>query len=389
MIRLDYFVVGYVEYKISKNDISRVAEIFLNESIAVKFNEDGSFFASLLNARKIESAMLGKIEFEKSLPLGIGGFLTKIRFRYGAIFALILSAFLFFYLGGKVWDVRVDGVPAELCETVKSELAQNGLSVGERWSGINKSHIEAAVLNNSDFVSWININRRGGVAYVTAALKEVHKTEERPSGYANVIAARDCIIEDITVRSGVAVVKVGQSVKRGDLLISGIIPTELGGGFCYADGEVRGRYSDSVSVTVPRVENYKVYADEYIKSLSINIFNFSLNIFKNYSNSSAMCDIIEEKSEFLLDGGKTLPFSLNKALAREYTVKTRNLTDKEMSERASQKMRESLSSFLADKELLSIETYGKLGEGGYDLSASMVLCGNVAKISDFEFKSEK
>ena len=127
--------------------------------------------------------------------------------------------------------------------------------------------------------------------------------------------------------------------------ISGIIPTELGGGFCYADGEIRGRYSDTVSVKVSQKEEYKIYTDEHIKSISLNIFNFSINIFKNYRNLSNMCDIIEEKSEFLLDGGKSVPIFFNKTVAREYSVEIRSLTKKEMSEKASELLRETLFDF--------------------------------------------
>ena len=43
-------------------------------------------------------------------------------------------------------------------------------------------------------------------------------------------------------------VKVGDVVKKGDLLISGVLPLELGGGFCTAQGEVKGRVADRVEV---------------------------------------------------------------------------------------------------------------------------------------------
>ena len=302
--------------------------------------------------------------------------------------ALLLSTVLFLYLNSKVWDVRVYGVSAELSEVIKDELSQNGLYVGASWNGINKSRVEAAVLSGSDAISWLNINRRGTVAYVSAVEKNVNQSKPKPSGYANIVADRDCIIEDIIVRRGVAAVKIGESVKKGDLLISGIIPTELGGGFCYADGEIRGRYSDTVSVKVSQKEEYKIYTDEHIKSISLNIFNFSINIFKNYRNLSNMCDIIEEKSEFLLDGGKSMPIFFNKTVAREYSVEIRSLTEKEMSEKASELLRETLFDFLSDKELVSIKTGGKLRNSEYELKADLVVRGSVAKISNFEFKSE-
>ena len=373
MIRIDYALLGYVVFKIDKNDISSAAEILLDNNISIRIDESGSFFSSLVKAEKIQHALVGKVKFERSLPLGIGGMLLRLRFRYGFLLALLLSTVLFLYLNSKVWDVRVYGVSAELCEVIKDELSQNGLYVGASWNGINKSRVEAAVLSGSDAISWLNINRRGTVAYVSAVEKNVNQSKPKPSGYANIVADRDCIIEDIIVRRGVAAVKIGESVKKGDLLISGIIPTELGGGFCYANGEFRGRYSDTVAVKVSQKEEYKIYTDEHIKNISLNIFNFSINIFKNYRNLSNMCDIIEEKSEFLLDGGKSVPIFFNKTVAREYSVEIRSLTEKEMSEKASELLRENLFDFLSDKELVSIKTGGKLRNSEYELKADLVV----------------
>ena len=126
----------------------------------------------------------------------------------------------------------------------------------------------------STAVAWLNINRRGTVAYVTVLEKEVHGQEVK-EGYSNVVAACDAVIEEISVVRGVACVKVGDSVKKGDLLISGVLPEEQGGGFCYAEGEIFGRVSESISVSVDEYKIKKTEKNSEIAHLDIKIFGFS------------------------------------------------------------------------------------------------------------------
>ena len=388
MVRIDRFLLGYIKIKIKENDISYAADCLLENNITATIGRKGEIVVSLSQAKKVKAALEGNVDFEASVPKGMGGFLINNRRRYGLICAFVSVFVLCIFLNGLVWDVRIEGVSDEVAKTLMTELFDNGLYVGADWDEINKSRVEAAVLSKSDSVSWININRRGTVAYVSALTKETHKEKEIPKGYANIVASCDCIIEEIVVRSGVSMVKVGQSVKAGDLLISGIIPSELGGGFCYADGTVRGRYSDSVFVTVSNEEEYKVYNGEFLKDVSLNIFNFSINIFKNYRNLSAKCDIIEEKSEFTLTDNKSLPISFTKTFVKEYVLQKRLLSISEMADKASLMLRDELNSFLFDKELRVITTNAAYSEEKYELYADMVLCGEVAKISGFEFETE-
>ena len=389
MIRPDKLILGYVRFSIDKNDISNAAELFLENNISVKISSDGHFFVSASKKKSVESIFEGKIEYSVSGIRGGYGFLLKLKSRYGLIFGLLLIAILFFVVSGKVWDVRIESEDEAFVKSVREELENLGLYAGADWSDVDKSRMEAEMLAESFDVSWININRRGFVAYISVIKKEHHALPNNPTGYANVIADRDCIIEDIIVKRGVPVVKVGESVKKGDLLISGIIPTELGGGFCYAEGEVRGRYSDEICVDIQSAEKIKVFSEEYTQAVTIGIFDFSLNIFKRYGNLPTLCDIIEEKSDFSFADGKMLPFSVVKTKIREFSFENQSLTESEMIKRASDMLKEKLNQYLSDKDLLSINTTGSFVSKGYKMSANMVLRGNVVKVAEFEYYSEK
>ena len=50
------------------------------------------------------------------------------------------------------------------------------------------------------------------------------KLTENGTYPCHIIAARDGVVRKIEVRTGIPLVKVGDTVKKGDILISGIIP---------------------------------------------------------------------------------------------------------------------------------------------------------------------
>lgn len=389
MINTDRLILGYVVFRIDKDDVQYATDLLLGANITAKISSDGRFAASLRDRGRIEELLRGKIEYSVSTPRGVSGVLGRLFQRRGIIAAIFVTFLLYLFLGRLVWDVRVESDDIDFANTVREELKNNGLYVGAEWGEIDKSSIEARLLSSSDNVSWININRRGCVAYVSVIRKEWNDAPTPPTGYANVVADRDCIIEEITVKRGVPAVKVGDSVKRGDLLISGIIPTELGGGFCYAEGEVRGRYSDGISVEVSSSFTDKIYGEEYTEKIMLSFFDFSINIFKRYGNLPSECDIIEEKSAFSLSDGKSLPISVTKTKVREYSYKTVSLSKDEMINLAKEEMQEKLNLFLSDKDLLSIRTDGGFSDEGYILFSELVLRGNVVKITEFEFNSEK
>jgi similar to stage IV sporulation protein len=223
----------------------------------------------------------------------------------------------------------------------------------------------------SHTVSWISINRRGGVAYVNVIDRIDHGEEEKKEGYSNIVASASAVIEEITVIHGVAKVKAGDSVKKGDLLISGVLPEESGGGFCYAEGIVLGRVSDSIDVSVPLEQEVKVSENRRLLSLDIKIFGFSLNILNRGRNSEELCDIIKSnRSAHLL--GKRLPISVLREYESVSETELKTLPADEVVAIARRQMAELLSEKLEGATLIRLKTDGEFTDSCYKISTSFV-----------------
>ncbi len=383
MARIDGIIFGYRVFRVAEEDTEALANALLSLGISSRIRNNSCEIRAK-DGEKLRKRLEGKVDFSESELLGLPGFIFRNRKRLGTALGLAIAILCIFYSSGRVWDVRVtnaDGIDAEGTLSLLEEL---GLQEGAKWRRIDLDKLEARFLAVSRDVAWININRRGTVAYVTVKEKTNYDEDVDGLGYCNIVAARDGVIEEITVKRGHAVVKPGDVVKAGDLLISGVIPGELGGGFLRAEGTVVARVFDTYSAEVAKISEEKVYVDGQRCELSYKILGFSINILKNSGNLPSGCDIINYKTEAVLFGRYELPIEKSVGIAAIYEIRTRSLTHEEMALSCGAKLRELISTELSGAELIKIRTRGGFTDTGYEMSADVTALFNVAGVAPIE-----
>jgi hypothetical protein len=165
-----------------------------------------------------------------------------------------------------------------------------------------------------------------------------------------------------------------------------VLPRELGGGFCTAQGEVKGRVADSVEVEVKRSEEKKMVKKKRLAKVTLNFFNFSINIFKIYGNLDSECDIIEEKETFSLLGNKKLPFSITKEYLSEYEIYEKVYSDDEITALAGKRLTSRLFSRLVNADLVKIKTFGEFTESGYRTYSDFIFCADVGRSLEYQIE---
>ena len=382
MVRVDLLIFGYCFVTVEDKDKGVASDILLKNGIGATVDVNGTFIIPYSKRDTVVKTFGDKVSYSISSGRGLLPLLLKNRDRFGVLLGIICFAFLMLLSSDTVWDVRIEGIDRESENDVLEELSDAGLSIGKRWSKINRSQIETNLLAESEKISWININRRGNVAYVKVSDKIIWEEKEEQKSTANIVALRDCVIEEIRVENGYPMVKKGESVKAGDLLISGVIPTELGGGFCYASGVVIGTYNEKIEVVTNNVITEKEYCERSLLSVSLNVFGHKINIFKRYGHYDDMCDIIEEKKDLQLY--KKLPVSISKTYVIPYKTESRELSEDECVGICSRELKEKLSVFLADKDTKRLVTKGEFLSDGYRMFCDATVSSPVGKIQEFE-----
>ena len=385
MARLDEFIFGYYKGSVSADDSCKLANLMLKQGICSSIDPTGKFSLSQKDLSRFLSGSRGKIRYDIGSPRGIYGFIRQNRQRYGLFISLILTLILAVISSGLVWDVRISGNESLPDYVIENALSNVGFGVGTSWRSIDKNVIESELLIEREDIAWISVNRRGTVAYVEVIESEnVGNREDAGPLYSNIVADRDGVVEEITVQSGVANVKIGDVVKKGDVLISGVVENESGTTFCRAQGYVR---AESVCDVVAFAERETVEKSVIGKStlyIKLVLFNFSINIFKNYGNYENTCDIIEEIRGFALFDKYELPIRIEKAYAYEYTNQAYIRSDDEIIATAKQELDSKIYTVFKDADVLKLRTVGEFYDLGYRLTSKVVYSAEIGKESAIE-----
>ena len=385
MVKIDALIFGYRRLRIDPGDLSALTSILIQNAIPSVINNDGTVTVKERDFEKIKRLISGRIDFSHSEPLGLYGFWKRLDHKLPIVTSVILSALIVIVLSEFVWDIRVEGNENITDSEIILLLSECGFEVGDFWLFVDRGEIEATFLDASNDISWINLNRRGSVAYIKVIEKDGGKENNSEDDNAsNLVASADCVIEEITVKQGTAVVKPGDAVKRGDLLVIGVMPSEVGGGWCMAEATVIGRIYDTVSVDVGRGCENKTAQKSLLYSCKINFFKFSLNIFKRYGNLHEECDIIEHEIKCSLFDMCKLPLSITLKYIPQYTYENGVYTDDQLVEIASSRLMSLIALRLENSDLIRIKTRGNFTNTGYTMSTEIVFLSDVAERVKFE-----
>ncbi len=331
---------------------------------------------------------------EREIPLtsergrGLPFLLFRYRRRAGLILGVMVALSLVLLSRRFVWDVRVKGNETMSEAEIEAELRACGFGVGSYIPDLSAAELENRVLIASDRISWISIHMEGTVAVVQV----IEHTEKAPapsqedlSRPANLVAARDGQIEYLQLYRGQPVVVVGQAVKKGELLVSGIYDsTQSGYRYTRAAGMVMARTTHEFSVKIPLSYEEKVYSDPKRLEIDLRFFDFSMKIYKNSGNDMGACDIIKEEKGLQLFGGVSLPLALEITTAQPYTLKTATRSEGEALELAYRELDALLLSLSEDAQLLQKNIETTMTEDVLILHCTVSCIEDIAVQSEFE-----
>lgn len=377
MVKIDALIFGYRRLKIAPDDLSLFSSLLLRASIPSVINNDGTITVRERDFDKTCNIISGRMGFSYSEPLGLYGWWKRLKYKKTIMISLVISIFMLIFLSGLVWDIRVEG-NVEITDTeIIIGLKECGFKIGDSWKKTDRSSIETQFLERCSNLAWININRRGTVAYVKVIEKEINsKDENQLIASSNLISTADCVIEEITVKRGIAMVKPGDTVKKGDILVLGALPSESGGGFCAADATVIGRVSETVAVDVARNYQKKIESKKTVYSFDVNFFKFSINIFKRYRNLTNDCVIIENEVKCSLFG-IPLPLSVTRRYLVEYVFEDSTYSDDEIAGISFDRLNQRIASRLESSDLIRIKTSGDFTDDGYRAKSEIVFLADV------------
>lgn len=216
-----------VEVKVFKKE--QLLNLLLNNNIIIKNSRTVDRFTIRFDVnysdykyvRKLVKRLKGKIKIvNKSIFLKI---LMGLRNNIGLPIGIISGFIVLLILSNFVLRISIEGKSYLAPYEVRSELKKMGIKPGMLKSSIDVSKIEKDLEKNLEEIMWINARVEGGtlkIKYEEKILTSVKPKNEELIGTEKV-AIMDGKIKRVYATSGVAKVKEGDIVKKGDILIVG------------------------------------------------------------------------------------------------------------------------------------------------------------------------
>ena len=283
--------------KIEGKDVKRFLKSLINqkiyfENISVKENK----LYLTVDKENMKKIMDVKTSYKISIikVYGLEKILQKIKYKKIMIICLFFSLVILYILSNMTFKIEIMHSDKEIREIINYELIKHGVkkySFIKSYDEIYKIK-EDILKNNKSKIQWLEIEKIG-TKYIIRIDKRVINDKENIENNCNIVAKKSGIIMKINAEKGEVAVKVNDYVKKGDILISGVIHKgEDVKGIISAKGDVYAEVWYKVKAVTPISYKESKKTGNKSNTLNITIFNNNFNLlgndFKNkitYKNS--------------------------------------------------------------------------------------------------------
>lgn len=308
---------------------------------------------------------------------GVPFILFPYRKRWGLLLGAVLSVAMVAAMSGFIWNIEITGCERIQPQEVLTLLADNGFYEGVQRRRADTDRMESLIMASFRDCAWVHINFTGTTARVelSEAVPHKKKISKKP---ANLIAKKDGRLIKTTVYDGWAAAKAGDSVVKGDLLISGVYESEAGkmNLFAHARGEYLAEVTEPVSLFVSREQKYRRYEYEQ-RFRYLRLFCFNLPLFIGSSDRPSAEISLKEKRLTL--HGKRLPLGISTKTVKVYTEHSERLSDRALTALAAQELERYKKERLPRCEILADKTETALSADGAQLKGCLICVEDIGK----------
>jgi len=250
---------------------------------------------------------------------GLSFFLIRMKGRIALLFGIIIFAGVIYYLSTFIWRIDISTDQILTPYEIRQQLASYGIKPGISKSNINVYEIQDKMLKNNEDIMWIRVRTEGSELKVNVVQRQSPPQIIADDTPCNLIAKRDGQVLRVFTTAGTSVIKKGQRIKKGDLLVKGEQGKEGSVYQVHAEGDVFAKtyYEALKEIEVSGVKQKKTgksMKNMYIEVRGKKIYlKNSLNKFVKYDKivdskglikTETYYELKEEK--FQLDGKKVV-----------------------------------------------------------------------------------
>ncbi len=216
------------------------------------------------------------------------------------ISSLILAIVFLYILSNIIFSIDIIYNDEKIIKLVSNELTKYNITKYHFKKSNNYiDKVKDKILNdNKEKLEWIEIENIG-TKYIVRLVPR--KQEQKKEGYEfqSIITKKDAIITSIKAMSGEKVKQVNQYVKKGEVIISGVM-SKPDGSVIYtsAKGSVYGEVWYKVNVEYPLYYQEEMVTGKHKKVLALKVLNYQIPLipYKKYKQFRSKYKVIVENT---------------------------------------------------------------------------------------------
>ncbi len=215
---------------------------------------------------------------------GLPFFFARLSYRKCFVIGGLLCITWLIYISNFLWAIDIEGNQNLTDEVILDYLEDNNIKIGAKIKDIDIETLEKSFRRDFENITWISVGREGTELTIDIKERDVKVYEENKDEISSLYAPYDGEVVSVIVRSGLAKVKPGDMVEKGQLLVDGVLPVTKTDGsvtgylFVRADADIVIRYTEEYYDEISCFYDKKVYTDqtfrEYYLRLGNKIYDF-------------------------------------------------------------------------------------------------------------------
>ena len=349
-------ILGYIRIEVEGYYVERFINICTNKKILIwnlkrekgvklYLNIGINDFKNIVEIAKKTNCKV-KILKKRGMPFLLNRY--KKRKIFCILFIIIL---MLIYISSRyVWNIEIKVENNLEIENISQDLETAGLK-----KGILKKKIDTVqIINNlkieRDDIAWVGIDIKGTNVEVSLV-----KADEAPeiidkSEYCNIVATKAGIITSIVTQNGTALVNVGDTVQKGDILIAGYMEGKYTDTrYLHALGEVEAKVSYEKSKEKTFNEDIYNNTGKTENKYIISLGNKEIKLYKSFSEFE-LYKSEETKKNLKIAKDFYLPITITKIKNYEQTKEKKTYSIEEVINNAIKEMEPDIESKIPNKE---------------------------------------
>jgi similar to stage IV sporulation protein len=212
--------MNYIIIKIKRHDLNRCLLVLENQVKIIKLEKDMYYLKCV--AKDLTLLKQSQLKYDTVETLGALKYMDYLKQNVSILAGIIIFTLILFLNTLSIKQISFNTYTndnQEIANIINSHITN---FYGYRFLNEDINEINLILRKEFSHYEWISVKKDGSLLDITI-LKPgiINKQVEKIDGFGDLIAKKDGLIKTFKVVHGVPLIEVNQSVKQGDILVSG------------------------------------------------------------------------------------------------------------------------------------------------------------------------